>query len=84
MTTKFCRDCVHFTADLTENDGACRSPNNVTHIDIVSGRPQYKLTSARAQRSNYYDNICTPDGRWFEQRACPKSWWDRWFLGIDG
>lgn len=73
----FCKDCKFLLGnrDYIENwkDWKCSKTRRETGINLVSGEKVYELQICAFQRASFEENVCGPEGKWFELYEKPKN-----------
>lgn len=75
MYKKYCIDCEYYEYDpneVPERRHQCWHNNNLTNIDIVTGKFNF-IESPHRLRLYYNENdegVCGKIARWFKERSC--------------
>lgn len=73
----FCKDCARVLGNRKHlekaEDWKCNAEGNRKGVDLLTGATTLRNPSCREQRSRIGNDVCGPEGKWFQLYEYPKE-----------
>lgn len=77
ISNLFCKDCIHLLNRRMAFENApnwrCNAQENKKGLDLLTGEVTLKIPLCKDQRSRIGNDVCGPEGKWFNLYEYPKK-----------